>query len=113
MSDTGEGSILKHRRSSSFVDEFADKFTAMAMSWNGETRLHVTFGRDSLEIPGERIVPDPDNPEKAILEPQVPLPYRNDIAALSIPIEVAEELAVTLLKMISQENKRKAARSGE
>lgn len=58
---------LTHRRSSNFQDEYVDKFTPVAISWNGSERMHVTFGRDSLEVLKEKIVPDPEDNRRAIL----------------------------------------------
>ena len=97
---------LKHRRSAIFVDEFIDKYSALAISWNGEERVHVTFGRDSLEVTSEQIVPSHADPSIAVLANPKVTPYRNDVASLTMPLEVAEELAITLLKMIEQTKKR-------
>lgn len=99
---------LQHRRSAVFIDEFVDRYSAMAISWNGDERLHVTFGRDSLEVLSEPIVPDPENSEKAILGSGKSTPYRNDVAALTIPLDVAESLALTLLRMIDHAKERAA-----
>ena len=106
MAETFSITELPHRRSSVFVDEFVDRFSAMGISWNGEERLHLTFGRDSLEVISEKIVPDPANTENAILAPGSSTAYRNDIASLTIPLEVAESLAVTILNMIEQARER-------
>ncbi|WP_124339863.1 hypothetical protein [Pseudomonas chlororaphis] len=102
---------LQHRRSSVFIDEFVDRYSAMAISWNGGERLHVTFGRDSLEVISEPIVPDPENPEKATLGSGRSTPYRNDVAALTMPLDVAEKLAVTLLRMVESARSRERAES--
>lgn len=97
---------LKHRRSGTFIDEYVDKYTVMAISWNGTERLHVTLGRDSLEVVSELIVPDSDNSSKAVLSGGTTLAYRNDVAALTLPVDVAEELAVSLLKVVQQSRER-------
>ncbi len=107
VSETITLNELQHRRSSIFIDEFVDRYSPMAISWNGEERIHVTFGRDSLEILSEPIVADPDNPEKAIMGSGKSYPYRNDVAALTMPIDVAERLAVSLLKMVGHSRDRK------
>lgn len=98
---------LIHRRSSIFIDEFVDRYSPMAISWNDEDRIHITFGRDSLEVTSEPIVPDPENPSRAIMGGGRATPYRNDVAALTMPIDVAERLAISLLKMVSQTRDRK------
>ncbi|MBM5459249.1 hypothetical protein H8F21_16910 [Pseudomonas sp. P66] len=102
MEDEGKNTIseLLHRRSAGFADEFVDKYTAMAISWNDEERLHLTFGRDSLEVISESIVPDPQNPDRAVLAHPRVTAHRNDVVALTIPLEVAEDLAITILKMV-------------
>lgn len=97
---------LEHRRSSIFIDEFVDRYSAMAISWNGEERLHVTLGRDSLEVLSEPIVPDPDDSDKAVLGTGKSVPYRNDVASLTIPLDVAESLALTLLRMVGHAQDR-------
>ncbi|MBD8194381.1 hypothetical protein IFR35_23580 [Pseudomonas fluorescens] len=97
---------LQHRRSSVFIDEFVDRYSAMAISWNGDERLHVTFGRDSLEVLSEEIIPDPDDSEKAVLDSGKSTPYRNDVASLTIPLDVAEHLARTLLRMVKNARDR-------
>lgn len=97
---------LKHRRSATFIDEFIDKYTVMAISWNGEERLHVTLGRDSLEVMSERIVRDKDDVTKAVLASGRTTAYRNDVAALTIPVDVAEDLAIALLKVVKQSKDR-------
>jgi hypothetical protein len=104
---------LQHRRSSIFIDEFVDRYSAMAISWNGDERLHVTFGRDSLEVVYEPIIPDPENPDKATLGPGRSTPYRNDVAALTMPLDVAEKLAITLLKMVESARSREKAESNK
>lgn len=102
---------LQHRRSSVFIDEFVDRYSAMSISWNGDERLHVTFGRDSLEVISEPIIPDPENTKKAILGSGRSAPYRNDVAALTMPLDVAEKLAVTLLKMVENARNRQHVES--
>lgn len=113
MEDEGKTTIseLLHIRSSGFADEFVDKYTAMAISWNDEERLHLTFGRDSLEVLSERIVPDPQNPNKAVLANPKVTAHRNDVVALTIPMEVAEDLAITILKMVHHAQGRAATDS--
>ncbi|MBD1590318.1 hypothetical protein [Pseudomonas typographi] len=106
MTETKTLTHLAHRRSSVFIDEFVDKFTVMVISWNGDERLHVTLGRDSLEIQSEKIVPDPANPAKATLASAEMEPYRNDVAGLTMSIDTAEELAVALLKVVKQSRDR-------
>ncbi|MCK9691338.1 hypothetical protein [Pseudomonas syringae] len=99
-------SELKHRRSATFIDEFVDKYTVRAISWNGEERLHVTLGRDSLEIVNEQIVPDENNFLKAVLAGGTTVAYRNDVAGLTIPVDVAEDLAIALLKVVKHSRDR-------
>lgn len=99
---------LRHRRSSVFIDEYVDKYTIRAISWNGDERLHLTVGRDSLEVVSEHIVPDPSNPEKAVLKSGSTTAYRNDVASLAIPMDVAEDLAVAILNVVEQAKKRAA-----
>ncbi|POP97539.1 hypothetical protein CXB40_27010 [Pseudomonas syringae pv. avii] len=98
---------LVHRRSSNFQDEYVDTFTPIAMSWNGSERMHVTFGRNSLEVTKEQIVPDPEDNQRAILANPHVAGYRNDVVALTMPLEVAEKLAHELLKMVGQAKRRK------
>ncbi|KWT12037.1 MULTISPECIES: hypothetical protein [Pseudomonas syringae group] len=97
---------LLHRRSSNFQDEYVDKFTPVAMSWNGSERMHVTFGRDSLEVLKEQIVPDPEDNRRAILANPHVAGYRNDVVALMMPLDVAEKLGHELLRMVGQAKKR-------
>lgn len=97
---------LVHRRSSNFQDEYVDKFTPIAMSWNGSERMHVTFGRNSLEITKEQIVPDPENNQRATLANPHVTGYRNDVVALTMPLDVAEKLGHELLRMVGQAKKR-------
>lgn len=104
---------LIHRRSSVFIDEFVDRYSVMAISWNGDERLHITFGRDSLEVISESIVPDPENPAKAILGSGKSMPYRNDVAALTMPIDVAEKLGIALLRMAAGARERESSGSDE
>ncbi|WIN08174.1 MULTISPECIES: hypothetical protein [Pseudomonas] len=99
-------SEFKHRRSIAFVDEFVDKYTVMAISWNGEERLHVTLGRDSLEVVSEQIVPDENDARKAVLTGGSTVAYRHDVAGLTIPIDVAEDLAIALLKVVKHSKDR-------
>lgn len=111
MSEKATIHELQHRRSTSFIDEFVDRYSAMAISWNGDERVHVTFGRDSLEIVSEPIVPDPENPEKAMFGSGRSTPYRNNVASLTLPLDVAEKLGITLLRMVeSAKNREKAER---
>lgn len=105
-------SELKHRRSAIFIDEFVDKFTALAISWNGEEKLHLTLGRDSLEVVSEQLMPLPEDPTKATLSSSNTAAYRNDVAGLTLPIEVAEDLAVTILKIVKQSRERNQRISG-
>lgn len=104
---------LVHRRSSVFIDEFVDRYSARAISWNGDERLHITFGRDSLEVVSEQIIPDPENPMKATLGSGKSIPYRNDVASLTIPIDVAEKLAITLLRMVADSKDRERSGPGQ
>jgi hypothetical protein len=97
---------LHHRRSSIHIDEYVDRYTAMAISWNGDERLHITFGRDSLEVLSEPVILDPDNPGKATLGSGRSTAYRNDVASLTMPVEVAERLAVTILRMVENAKNR-------
>lgn len=93
---------LKHRRASTFIDEYIDKYAVMAISWNGDERIHLTVGRDSLEIIREEIVPSSANSKIAVLANPGVTPYRNDLASLTIPWEIAEDLAISLLKVVEQ-----------
>lgn len=111
MSEKATIHELQHRRSTIFIDEFVDRYSVMAISWNGDERLHLTLGRDSLEVISEPIVPDPENPLKAILGSGKSIPYRNDVAALTIPLDVAEKLAVTLLRMVKSARDREQSES--
>ncbi|WP_157284020.1 hypothetical protein [Pseudomonas chlororaphis] len=104
---------LTHRRSSIFIDEYVDRYSARVISWNGDERLHVTFGRDSLEVISEPIVPDPENPTKATLGSGKSTPYRNDVASLTMPIDVAEKLAITLLRMVADSKDRESSESDQ
>ncbi|MFL1495085.1 hypothetical protein [Pseudomonas antarctica] len=113
MSDNLTLQELIHRRSSVFIDEYVDRYTPMAISWNDEERIHITFGRDSLEVTSESIIPDPENPEKAIMGSGRSRAYRNDVAALTIPLDVAENLANSLLRMVGFARDRKAKESSE
>ncbi|MCF5551917.1 hypothetical protein GIV71_15655 [Pseudomonas syringae] len=99
-------SELKHRRSTTFIDEFIDKYTVMAISWNGEERLHVTLGRDSLEVVNEQIVPDENDLLRAVLAGGTTVAYRHDVAGLTIPVDVAEDLAIALLKVVKHSRDR-------
>ena len=103
---------LQHRRSSTFVDEYVDKYSALTISWNDDERVHVTFGRDSLEVTSERIVPSPADPNVAILASPRVSAYRNDVASLTMPLEMAEDLAISLLKMI-EHTKQKSSDGSE
>lgn len=99
---------LRHRRSSVFVDEYVDKFSLITIGWNGVEKIQLTMGRDSVEIVSEEIVPNPNNPKEAVLDNPTISAYRNDVASLTLSVAVAEDLAVSLLKMIGQVRKRAA-----
>ncbi|WP_348971439.1 hypothetical protein [Pseudomonas atacamensis] len=113
MSDKAMIHELVHRRSSVFIDEYVDRYSAMAISWNGDERVHVTFGRDSLEVLSEPIVPNPENPSKAIFGTGRSKPYRNDVASLTIPMDVAEQLAISLLRMVHGSRDREKSEDGQ
>jgi len=104
---------LPHRRSSIFIDEFVDRYSAMAISWNGDERMHVTFGRDSLEVLSEPIVADPENPGKAVFGTGKSTPYRNNVASLTMPLDVAEKLAITLLRMVESAKAREKSENSQ
>ena len=113
MSDKVTLTELVHRRSSIFIDEFVDRYSAMAISWHGDERVHLTFGRDSLEVLSEPIIPDPGNPLKAIFGSGKSKPYRNDVAALTMPMDVAEQLAISLLRMVHDSRDRERSEGGQ
>lgn len=113
MSDKETITELVHRRSSVFIDEYVDRYSAMAISWNGDERVHLTFGRDSLEVLSEPIIPDPENPLKAIFGSGKSKPYRNDVASLTIPMEVAEQLAISLLRMVHSSRDRESSETSQ
>lgn len=113
MSDKVTLNELVHRRSSVFIDEYVDRYSAMAISWNGDERVHLTFGRDSLEVLSEPIIPDPGNPSKAVFGSGKSQPYRNDVASLTIPMEVAEQLAISLLRMVHNSRDRESSETSQ
>lgn len=88
-----------HQRSASFTDEYVDQFSAYTISWNGAEAVHLTFGRDSLEVKSSRLVHYSDRPAES-KSGKVDL-FCLDVAAISMPIETARRLAETLNTMIA------------
>jgi len=97
-------SSLQHVRSTSFVDEQVDQFSAFAMSWNGEEAIHVTFGRNSINLKSTNFVIENGVPNT---EPGQVEAFRLDVASIAMPLNVAKDLLDTLGRMISHAEERR------
>lgn len=105
MSDKVTTSSLKHVRATSFVDEQVDQFSAFAMSWNGEEAIHITFGRNSINLKSTNFVYENGVPGT---EPGEVEAFRLDVASIAMPLNVAKDLLDTLGRMIAHaEDRRK------
>lgn len=104
VSDKVTTSVLPHIKAGSFVDEQVDQFSAFAMSWNGEEAIHLTFGRNSINLKSTNFIVENGVPgiEAGEIEP-----FRLDVAAVAVPIGVAKELAETLARMIAHAEERR------
>lgn len=104
MSEKITTSVMPHIRAGSFVDEQVDQFDAFAISWNGEDAIHLTFGRNSINLKNTRFVTDNgvSGVEAGDIEP-----FRLDVAAVAMPLAVAKDLAHTLTRMISHAEERR------
>ncbi|QAY93678.1 hypothetical protein [Pseudomonas sp. ACM7] len=104
MSEKVTTSVLPHIKAGSFVDEQVDQFDAFAMSWNGDEAIHLTFGRNSINLKSTKFVVE--NGVSGIEAGEIE-PFRLDVAAVAMPIGVAKELAETLSRMIAHAEERR------
>lgn len=105
MSDKVTTTILQHIKASSYVDEQVDQFDAFAISWKDEDAIHLTFGRNTVNVKTTRFYVE--NGEAGVESGDMEV-LRLDVAALTIPMDTARELVALLTKMIGHADARRA-----
>lgn len=110
MSTKSITSVIQHIKATSYVDDQIDKFDAFGITWNGDEAIHVTFGRNTINIRNTRFYVEDGISGVESGEVDV---LRLDVAGLTMPLDTAKELAETLLRMIALAEKRKFARMND
>lgn len=96
--------VIAHVKASSYVDDQIDKFDAFAISWNDQDAIHLTFGRNTINVKNTRFYVEDGNPGVESGEMDV---VRLDVAGLTMPLSVAKELAETLSRMVAHAEDRR------
>jgi hypothetical protein len=101
-----QGQLIHHVRANNFVDEQVDQFDAFSILWNGQEAVHVTFGRTSLTLKNSVFLVKDGATERATGDVDV---HRLDVAAMTMSLDVARQLAEVLQRMIKQAGDRSSA----
>lgn len=97
-----EVQTLAHRRSSSFVQEYADRQNLL-VSDNKQgvpPSITIVFGRDVAEILEESATQNAEG--KMTLIPSEVVAYRLDVASITIPESSAKSLGTALLQVVDR-----------
>jgi hypothetical protein len=103
MSEKTVTAVISHIKASSYVDEQVDKFDAFSIAWNGSEAIHLTFGRNTVNVKNTKFfiqdgVSSVESGDMDVI--------RLDVAGLTIPLETARELASTLAAMVQHADAR-------
>ena len=97
--------VIPHIKAGSYVDEQVDKFDAFAISWNDDEAIHLTFGRNTVNVKNTKFFVEDGVHGVESGDMDV---IRLDVAGLTIPMDVARELAETLARMIGHADVRRS-----
>ena len=94
---------MPHIKAASYVDDQVDKFDAFGITWNDDEAIHITFGRNTVNVKTTRFFLDDGVPGSESGDVDV---IRLDVAGLTLPLNTAKELVETLSKMIASADAR-------
>lgn len=96
--------VIPHIKASSYVDEQVDKFDAFGVTWNDDEAIHLTFGRNTVNVRSTRFYIEDGVSGVESGDMDV---VRLDVAGLTLPLSTAKELAETLTRMIGHAETRR------
>lgn len=94
--ETHGGITLIHRKSSTYITEYADRTVILLSDAAGSFNVNLVFGRDVAEIKEERIFPAGDQGSL----PEGIETFRLDLASITLPAAAARVMAESILQAL-------------